>query len=175
MTLNPRVQQLSSRADDEGDLTLARLELTAGKQSARLPVMRWLHGWAECHQGKFGKKGTQHGLIEIDMIIVHGEVLRAGSNNKDYGEFLNWMEIRANRAGTTETEEDTTIPGWLIQLGIGCAFLAMCWIGGQLCFKGFQTTRRGEDNPEIVRYWSCLLYTSPSPRDGLLSRMPSSA
>ena len=24
-------------------------------------------------------------------------------------------------------------------------------------------------------HWSCLLYTSPSPRDGLLSRMPSSA
>ena len=24
-------------------------------------------------------------------------------------------------------------------------------------------------------YWDCLLYTSPSPRDGLLSRMPSSA
>ena len=27
---------------------------------------------------------------------------------------------------------------------------------------------------EVVAY-SCLLYTSPSPRDGLLSRMPSSA
>ena len=26
-----------------------------------------------------------------------------------------------------------------------------------------------------VRYSGCLLYTSPSPRDGLLSRMPSSA
>ena len=26
-----------------------------------------------------------------------------------------------------------------------------------------------------VHYKSCLLYTSPSPRDGLLSRMPSSA
>ena len=26
-----------------------------------------------------------------------------------------------------------------------------------------------------VRYRNCLLYTSPSPRDGLLSRMPSSA
>ena len=25
------------------------------------------------------------------------------------------------------------------------------------------------------RWWDCLLYTSPSPRDGLLSRMPSSA
>ena len=24
-------------------------------------------------------------------------------------------------------------------------------------------------------HWVCLLYTSPSPRDGLLSRMPSSA
>ena len=28
---------------------------------------------------------------------------------------------------------------------------------------------------EKVRNWVCLLYTSPSPRDGLLSRMPSSA
>ena len=31
---------------------------------------------------------------------------------------------------------------------------------------------KGKGNPE---YWVCLLYTSPSPRDGLLSRMPSSA
>ena len=28
---------------------------------------------------------------------------------------------------------------------------------------------------EICGTWGCLLYTSPSPRDGLLSRMPSSA
>ena len=28
---------------------------------------------------------------------------------------------------------------------------------------------------EWVKYVTCLLYTSPSPRDGLLSRMPSSA
>ena len=27
----------------------------------------------------------------------------------------------------------------------------------------------------MERLWDCLLYTSPSPRDGLLSRMPSSA
>ena len=26
-----------------------------------------------------------------------------------------------------------------------------------------------------IEIWGCLLYTSPSPRDGLLSRMPSSA
>ena len=32
--------------------------------------------------------------------------------------------------------------------------------------------KRGGENASL---WSCLLYTSPSPRDGLLSRMPSSA
>ena len=31
------------------------------------------------------------------------------------------------------------------------------------------------DQKEIMEYIDCLLYTSPSPRDGLLSRMPSSA
>ena len=30
-------------------------------------------------------------------------------------------------------------------------------------------------SPELVAVIACLLYTSPSPRDGLLSRMPSSA
>ena len=30
-------------------------------------------------------------------------------------------------------------------------------------------------DPERAKQYHCLLYTSPSPRDGLLSRMPSSA
>ena len=30
-------------------------------------------------------------------------------------------------------------------------------------------------NAEFINIYICLLYTSPSPRDGLLSRMPSSA
>ena len=35
----------------------------------------------------------------------------------------------------------------------------------------------GLDKPALVRYvdWNCLIYTSPSPREGLLTRMPSSA
>ena len=32
-----------------------------------------------------------------------------------------------------------------------------------------------DDMVQDVRNYTCLLYTSPSPRDGLLSRMPSSA
>ena len=34
---------------------------------------------------------------------------------------------------------------------------------------------RDRDEQRAERYQVCLLYTSPSPRDGLLSRMPSSA
>ena len=35
---------------------------------------------------------------------------------------------------------------------------------------------RGKQGNRLkILYWDCLLYTSPSPRDGLLSRMPSSA
>ena len=32
-----------------------------------------------------------------------------------------------------------------------------------------------KSTPDVNEAWDCLLYTSPSPRDGLLSRMPSSA
>src|SRR5680860_220970 len=48
--------------------------------------------------------------------------------------------------------------------------------------QGNRKTREGIDHPDrnaqfehIARRVRCLLYTSPSPRDGLLSRMPSSA
>ena len=48
-------------------------------------------------------------------------------------------------------------------------------------FHYFDSENCGEDfhaaKPESKRGWDCicLLYTSPSPRDGLLARMPSSA
>ena len=44
--------------------------------------------------------------------------------------------------------------------------------------RGFRNVRTKWEKKDPVngRYmWDCLLYTSPSPRDGLLSRMPSSA
>ena len=40
--------------------------------------------------------------------------------------------------------------------------------------KGAKYTRARKP-VTLVYYETCLLYTSPSPRDGLLSRMPSSA
>ena len=43
----------------------------------------------------------------------------------------------------------------------------------QACQLGLED--RTKDSFRIHNYLYCLLYTSPSPRDGLLSRMPSSA
>ena len=45
---------------------------------------------------------------------------------------------------------------------------------GHACVMGAEHVRKS--HPEWFQtWWGCLLYTSPSPRDGLLSRMPSSA
>ena len=57
-------------------------------------------------------------------------------------------------------------------------------LGSQLSFMIMSATdtivagRAGADQLAglvIANSFTCLLYTSPSPRDGLLSRMPSSA
>ena len=42
-------------------------------------------------------------------------------------------------------------------------------------FKGTNTIERISAAKAILEYLTCLLYTSPSPRDATLSRMPSSA
>ena len=54
-----------------------------------------------------------------------------------------------------------------------------------MVFTSFKSMEDYTNNPfgvptkfvfqNIIEAWTCLLYTSPSPRDGLLSRMPSSA
>ena len=41
--------------------------------------------------------------------------------------------------------------------------------------SALKDAEREADNTTLAKFLSCLLYTSPSPRDGLLSRMPSSA
>ena len=56
-----------------------------------------------------------------------------------------------------EKEHQLEVLGTLVRLGV-------------VVWSGFIITMNYVDIPMV-----CLLYTSPSPRDGLLSRMPSSA
>ena len=66
----------------------------------------------------------------------------------------------------------------LIFLSILFFALVVIYLGVDKSTYAFQSDSQfGEYvlNPEWVEYSHCLLYTSPSPRDSTLSRMPSSA
>ena len=70
----------------------------------------------------------------------------------------------------------------LMQLNIGGAETHVVELAKELKRKGFNvivTSNGGVYVKELedsgIKHYACLLYTSPSPRDGLLSRMPSSA
>ena len=52
------------------------------------------------------------------------------------------------------------------------------WFTGGKLNASYNCVDRHVENglgDRVALHWVCLLYTSPSPRDGLLSRMPSSA
>ena len=69
----------------------------------------------------------------------------------------------------------------------GAAFIAFVLVhmygnlkafAGHDAYNEYAEHLRSIGEPELPHegmLWACLLYTSPSPRDGLLSRMPSSA
>ena len=48
-------------------------------------------------------------------------------------------------------------------------------LGSGLLAKGQEEVARAGEPPTAAEPSACLLYTSPSPRDATLSRMPSSA
>ena len=70
-----------------------------------------------------------------------------------------------------------SVGGNIRQVGVGL------WVGDSHRFEaavhhiadGQQKFSEDKRNVDEQLFFDCLLYTSPSPRDGLLSRMPSSA
>ena len=61
-------------------------------------------------------------------------------------------------------------------LGLGVPELLIILAVVLLLFGGARLAGLGKSTGRALReFKDCLLYTSPSPRDGLLSRMPSSA
>ena len=56
-----------------------------------------------------------------------------------------------------------------------CATFEEKIVGFLICFQDTSKTKSFMYKIKHKNFNDCLLYTSPSPRDGLLSRMPSSA
>ena len=92
-----------------------------------------------------------------------------------------WLD---NRTGIRDHIRETlfeNVPGgsrWRYVWGSTLTFALMIqFITGIFLWMGYSPS--GQTAWESVYYinnhMTCLLYTSPSPRDGLLSRMPSSA
>ena len=69
--------------------------------------------------------------------------------------------------------------GYVINLGLSLmviyAGVFLYSLADTLSRKRFGKTREIDDKTVYIETYNCLLYTSPSPRDGLLARMPSSA
>ena len=76
--------------------------------------------------------------------------------------------------GTTSAEEILTKTNYLTYLEINACFELINEMKEDIIDMEFETSTKESSNSNIFTY-VCLLYTSPSPRDGLLSRMPSSA
>ena len=99
-----------------------------------------------------GKRGFVEVYAEPSsrFLTVTGNVLTPGAEVSEQQAALDWLHARYFAGATPEAEPEATSQ------------------------PEADATSEPDATPPPV-FTSCLLYTSPSPRDGLLSRMPSSA
>ena len=134
---------------------------------------------------QFGTVAASAGYIVgmgADHIVSHGNTI-TGS----IGVIAQWPEVSAllDKLGVKMNEIKSgtlkATPSMFAPLDDGGRQVTQGMVNeGFKWFLSLVETRRGIKTAEIDgleqgRIFSCLLYTSPSPRDGLLSRMPSSA
>ena len=97
-----------------------------------------------------------------------------GVDEPDYGHLLADMEVFEDVPVETSRY---LIPRVEVEVG----FVLGADLPGEECTEADVLAATVAYAPSIelidsrIKDWNCLLYTSPSPRDGLLSRMPSSA
>ena len=101
---------------------------------------------------EFGSAGSQ-----TSAAIFGGNPPSNGSDTHEQWNGTSWSEA---------AEINTAVMG---TSGSGASNSSMLKIGGAAASNANKT------ETEVPFHTPCLLYTSPSPRDGLLSRMPSSA
>ena len=104
------------------------------------------------------------------------------SQRLDYDNDSKWFfGLNVGAAWNTADVKNQTNTGWGAIFGRSFNYnygrkvsfdLRVRYLKGNWYGQDYDTTHLLGYNPE---YNPCLLYTSPSPRDGLLSRMPSSA
>ena len=138
-------------------------------------------------------------VLENSEVLVEKE-----ANRRDFLKFLGFglgaatvaagCDIPVKRAIPYVIKPDSIVPGVAtyyatsyVEGGDYCPILVKCREGRPIKIEGndLSTMTKGGTSAraqaavlslyDTNRYKGCLLYTSPSPRDGLLSRMPSSA
>ena len=133
------------------DCLTADIYAPANSKDKQLPVMVWIHGGGNVSGASQMYVGENLAVNE-DVIVISVQY-RLGP--------LGWFSHPA-LVDSAETPEDAAANFGTLDL-----IAALKWVKTNAASFG--------GNPDNVTIFGCLLYTSPSPRDGLLSRMPSSA
>ena len=114
--------------------------------------------------------GASGGIGRALARQLHSEGRRVAAVGRDVDRLAD-VDAAVRIAADTTTPDGAALAITACQETLGAAptMLAHC-VGSTLIAPLHRT--RADAYREVMR---CLLYTSPSPRDGLLSRMPSSA
>ena len=120
--------------------------------------------------------GSQY-IGNFNMGEMHGEGVHTMASGETYNGEYN-MNVREGK-GSLTTEDSQTIEGTFKGGKAHGSDIKICFENGDF-YKGMMEdgdmTGRGEYKSIAKRAtYTCLLYTSPSPRDKRQSRMPSSA
>ena len=120
----------------------------------------------------------------LTLECANNTVQYSNANDENYTLYLwnndqcNFVLISQQIQGVTFTEGFNTnlLSNYEFQWPICLINTSLAYYDNPLTgSQSYQGTLISVENPQTGCYLTCLLYTSPSPRDGLLSRMPSSA
>ena len=105
---------------------------------------------------------------DFDQEVIAATLILEAGGEYDKGAMEAVYEVIHNRAARRGTQySDECLRKWQFS----------CWndISAEEGIAKASKHPRWNEALKLAYYKPCLLYTSPSPRDGLLSRMPSSA